>query len=280
MVEVVCDAGSRYTKVAAGRAGGGAVVLVAPSQQAVDLAALARRAAAALSPGLFEPVRVFHLGDVGVVPGAASRSRLLPARPQPLALGAALAHGLGVAEALVVHCGALRTRVFEVGAGVVAARALENERCTAGAGRFVETMGTALGVDLAEVDAWAARAKTPVRVSSPCPVYAESEVVSQINAGLPREDVLAGVLAHAVEKVASLIERARPARRPVVPCGGLARFASFRAALGAAMPGTRFLDPPADPLLLPCLAALKQVTGAAVLPAFTQLPWESVGARG
>ncbi|MBI5544873.1 MAG: hypothetical protein HY901_13365, partial [Deltaproteobacteria bacterium] len=208
MIDVVCDAGSRYTKVAAACArlhgGGRTVMLVARSQDAVDLGALVRAAAAALRPGLLEPTRVWMLGDrdageaksgAALWGGALERlvgplSRL--ASPRPLRTASALARAAARwgDEVLLADCGALRTRVFEVVQGSAATRSWENERCTAGAGRFVETMAAALHVELDQIDAVASAAKDPCRVSSPCPVFAESEVVNQVNSGRAREDVL------------------------------------------------------------------------------------------
>lgn len=249
MIDVVCDPGSRYTKFGAARADRSApVFLRLPSREVEDLGRLARSAAAPLRPGLFEPVRLWVAGD-GSVPKRT--------RARALLLGAALAKaaaGLGE-PALVAECGGLRTRVFEVAGGALL-RTHENERCTSGGGRFVETMSAALGVSLADLDACVSRAVAPCRVSSPCMVFAESEMVSQVNGGVPREDVLAGVVAHAVEKVATLVERARPSGRPLVVAGGLAKLAAFRQGLAAALPGVRLVEAPGDPLFFACVAGL------------------------
>jgi hypothetical protein len=267
MIEVVCDPGSRYTKFAAARPGDDApVTLLLPSVEADDLARLARRAAAALSPGFFEKVRLHMAGD-GSAPRRSGAS--------PLLLGRALAHATSAlgGPVLVADCGGLRTRVFEVAGGALQ-RTHENERCTAGGGRFVETMSGALHVGLEEIDACVARSASPCRVSSPCMVFAESEMISQVNGGVPREDVLAGVVAHAVEKVATLVERARPAGRPLVAVGGLARLAAFRDGLAAALPAVRVIASPVDPLFFNCLAGLALARGAPLSG------WQQAAGRG
>lgn len=291
MIDVVCDAGSRYTKVAAARSGKvRTVVMVARSHEAVDLGALVRRAAEALSPAMLEPTRTWMLGDkdggeagVGAALVGGALERLGPlahkAPPRSLRTAPALARSAGALgdEVLLADCGALRTRVFEVVKGSAATRSWENERCTAGAGRFVETMAAALHVGPGQIDDVVGTAKDPCRVSSPCPVFAESEVVSQVNSGRAREDVLAGVVAHAVEKVATLVERARPEGRPLVVIGGLAKLKVFRDGLAAKLPGVRMLEPPADPMLLPCLAGLAQVQEAPAgsWPSYETLAWSA-----
>ncbi|MGC4118438.1 MAG: BadF/BadG/BcrA/BcrD ATPase family protein [Myxococcales bacterium] len=280
MIDVVCDAGSRYTKVVAARPGEKAVVLVARSHEAVDLGALVKQTARALSPGVFEPTRVWMMGDqdAGSPPVlGAALERLGRAAQRPLRTASALARAAGSLgdEVLIADCGALRTRVFEVVKGSAATRSWENERCTSGAGRFIETMAAALHVEPEGIDGCATAAKDPCRVSSPCPVFAESEVVSQINAGRAREDVLAGVVAHAVEKVATLVERARPQGKKLAVVGGLAKLRVFRAGLAAKLSAVTLLDAPVDPMLVPCLAALSQVQDAPAgqWPVVERLPW-------
>lgn len=252
MIHVVCDPGSRYTKFVATRPDRFApVYLRLPSVEAEDLGKLARRAAAALHPGLFEQVSLWVVGDGWVPKRTRSRSVLLG---NSLAKAAA---GLGD-SVLIADCGGLRTRVFEVAGGVLK-RTLENERCTAGAGRFVETMSAALGIALEQIDACVSKASSPCHVSSPCMVFAESEMISQVNAGVAREDVLAGVVAHAVEKVATLVECGHPAGRPLLVTGGLARLAAFRNGLAAALPNVPLVEPHGDALFFNSLAGLAMV---------------------
>jgi len=291
VIEVICDAGARYVKVAASRDGRRAAVLVAPAQEAVDLEAVAKRVGDTLRPGVFEATRLWSLGDsAGNAPRLAEWmvrlgpvSRLAPMRQ--LSLGAALMHMApgNDGELLLADCGAIRTRVFALtpmpGAPPERPPRLhifENERCTAGSGRLVETMAAALGLGLDEIDASVAAAQAPSRLVTTCPVFVESEVVSLINAGQRREDVMAGVVAYAVDKVAALVQRAAPRGKPLLLFGGLARLGAFRAALAAKLPGHSLLAAPVDPMLLPCLAGLCQVTAAppGTWPAVDIVPWE------
>ncbi len=253
MINVVCDPGTRYTKVAVTRSDTYAPILsVFPSQEADDLGLLANRVARQLKPGFFETVNLWMVGD-GWVP---KRTRC-----KSVLFGPALASVLPFQEepVLVADCGGLRTRVLEIARGAVI-RTLENERCTSGSGRFVETMSSALGIEPGQLDVCVASANVPCRVSSPCMVFAESEMISQVNAGSARADVLAGVVAHAVEKVASLVSRASPAGRVLLVGGGLARLQAFRDGLALSLPATRVVVPSCDPMFLNCLAGLEYVS--------------------
>lgn len=51
----------------------------------------------------------------------------------------------------------------------------------------------------------------PVRITSTCAVFAESEVICLRSSGANRADILAGVIASAAEKAASLAARVRVA---------------------------------------------------------------------
>ncbi len=267
MIHVVCDPGSRYTKMAAARPDGPEPVCMQfPAHESDDLAMLAAQVARQLKPGFFEQVQLWIAGD-GWVP---RRSRA-----KPILLGAALAQAtrcLGE-SALIADCGGLRSRVFEVSGGLLK-RTVENERCTSGGGRFVETMSAALGIDLDRIDECIGRASSPVKVSSPCMVFAESEMISQVNSGVAREDVMAGVVAHAVEKVATLVQQADPSGKPLVVSGGLARLGSFCEGLSAALPGVSIVRPGVDPLFFNCMTGLAMVSGGSVAG------WPGLAANG
>lgn len=68
-----------------------------------------------------------------------------------------------------------------------------NEKCAAGTGRFLETIGRVLDVDLEDMGPKSLESKKSVKLSSTCTVFAESEVISKIAEGEKIEDILNGV---------------------------------------------------------------------------------------
>src|SRR3990172_6317466 len=68
-----------------------------------------------------------------------------------------------------------------------------NEKCAAGAGRFLGAAASALEIPLGELGATALRAEKAVKISTTCTVFAESEVVSWLGKGKKIEDILLGV---------------------------------------------------------------------------------------
>jgi predicted CoA-substrate-specific enzyme activase len=97
-----------------------------------------------------------------------------------------------------------------------------NERCAAGSGKFLETVAEAIGVPFDRICSLALSSNDPFPFPSSCAVFAESEVISQINAGRKPGDVLAGVVRAVVSKAASLIDGAGAEDR-IALVGGLSK---------------------------------------------------------
>ena len=81
-----------------------------------------------------------------------------------------------------------------------------NDKCSAGTGKFLEIMANRLGLNLDEMFKFAKEGKD-INLSSTCTVFAESEVISLMGKGTPREDIAKGVINQIVSKVVSLANR-------------------------------------------------------------------------
>lgn len=68
-----------------------------------------------------------------------------------------------------------------------------NDKCAAGTGRFLGAASIALDIPLDELGATALRSEKPVKISTTCTVFAESEVLSWLGKGKKIEDILLGV---------------------------------------------------------------------------------------
>ncbi len=84
-----------------------------------------------------------------------------------------------------------------------------NDKCSAGTGKFLEIMANRLGLNLNEMFNFAKEGKD-INLSSTCTVFAESEVISLMGKGTPREDIAKGVINQIVAKVVSLVNRKPP----------------------------------------------------------------------
>ena len=117
-------------------------------------------------------------------------------------------HGRGAArlfgpDGTVIDVGGQDTKVIRLRGGRVF-KFVMNDKCAAGTGRFLEVMADRLGVSHDELSALA-RAGEPTQISSMCTVFAESEVISLVGRGEPRENIARGVIESVVGRVAALV---------------------------------------------------------------------------
>jgi predicted CoA-substrate-specific enzyme activase len=137
------------------------------------------------------------------------------------------AYGLGAYHlypdaGTVLDIGGQDSKVIRVGPGGRVLRFEMNDRCAAGTGRFLENMARTLGMS---VDAFGPHALEaggqPVRISSICTVFAESEVVSLIARGEDSHRVALGLHQAIVDRVGGMVRRVGVSERFVF-AGGVA----------------------------------------------------------
>ena len=68
-----------------------------------------------------------------------------------------------------------------------------NDKCAAGTGRFFEGMANAFEVTLSEFSELSLSAKNVIPITAQCTVFAESEVITLVGEGKPREEIAAGI---------------------------------------------------------------------------------------
>ncbi len=107
------------------------------------------------------------------------------------------------------------------------------DKCAAGTGVFLETMARALDVKQSELAELALRGSGKVKMSAQCVVFAESEVVGLIHAGVPREEIAAALYKALAARAGSLLHRVCGGGRikRVVVAGGLGCDKAFVVAL-------------------------------------------------
>jgi predicted CoA-substrate-specific enzyme activase len=162
------------------------------------------------------------------------------------------AHALFPGCRAVLDIGGQDTKAIALdGAGRVL-RFEMNDRCAAGAGKFLEMMARALGYSMEEFGVAALRGNGVLRLSSMCAVFAESEVVGLVTRGERREEI-ARAVHHAVARRSVAMLRRVSAEAPVVFSGGAARNPCLVALLEEAL-GMRLLVAP-DPQMTGALGA-------------------------
>ncbi len=82
-----------------------------------------------------------------------------------------------------------------------------NDKCAAGTGRFLGAASSALDIPLNELGPTALRGERPVKISTTCTVFAESEVLSWLGKGKKIEDILLGVHKSIAGRAGGLMRR-------------------------------------------------------------------------
>jgi predicted CoA-substrate-specific enzyme activase len=127
-----------------------------------------------------------------------------------------------------------------------------NDRCAAGAGRFLEIMAEALGYDLNEFGAAALKGSAGLQLSSMCAVFAESEVIGLMTRGCSREEIARAVHEAILRRTVGMLEEVS-AQAPIVFAGGAARNPGLVAGLEESL-GQSILIPQ-DPQMVSALGA-------------------------
>lgn len=119
---------------------------------------------------------------------------------------------------------------------------MRNDKCASGTGRFIEVIGSALGVKMEQFDYTVSMAANKVTVSTQCAVFAESEIISHVNSGEAVADIIAGVCESTAGIIISQALRFGPVENYTVT-GGVALFKSITRILEEKLPGTYQLFP-------------------------------------
>ena len=83
---------------------------------------------------------------------------------------------------------------------------LTNDRCAACSGRYLENMAKLLNVSLQELGE---HYKNPVRLSTTCAVYGETELIAELSRGKEKQELLAGINNSLFKKIFPMLESLR-----------------------------------------------------------------------
>jgi len=137
-----------------------------------------------------------------------------------------------------------------------------SEKCAGGSGRFIEVIANVLRIDLSDLGALSVRSKKPITFSTGCAVFGESEAITRISEGIPKEDIAAGVNKALAGKISSLAKKLK-LEEPCAICGGGALSNALVKIVESELNTTLLV--PQDPQLITAL-------GAALIAATSETP--------
>jgi predicted CoA-substrate-specific enzyme activase len=129
-----------------------------------------------------------------------------------------------------------------------------NDRCAAGTGKFLEVMAQTFATDLEDFVHLACSTDRHIAINSMCTVFAESEVVSLITTGRPRNQIARGLHMAIADRLSAMVKKF-PSEGDIVFVGGGARNGCLHALLEKRL-GSELLRPENPQLVTAYGAAL------------------------
>lgn len=117
------------------------------------------------------------------------------------------AHFLFPMTRTVIDIGGQDTKAIRVGANGEVVDFSMNDKCAAGTGRFLSAAAEVLDMTLDQIGPVSLGGKDPVRLSSVCTVFVESDIMSYLAQDRTPPDILAGVHRSIATRTMSLVRR-------------------------------------------------------------------------
>jgi predicted CoA-substrate-specific enzyme activase len=107
----------------------------------------------------------------------------------------------------VIDMGGQDAKGIRVGDGGEVKDFVMNDKCAAGTGRFLASAADALLLNLDDIGEISLKARNPVRLTTVCTVFVESDIMSYLAQNKKVEDILGGVHSAIAARTISLIRR-------------------------------------------------------------------------
>ena len=132
------------------------------------------------------------------------------------------AHMLFPGTRTVIDMGGQDTKAIKVGPDGDVLDFCMNDKCAAGTGRFLAAAADVLGLTLDEIGPISLKGTNPIRLTSVCTVFVESDILSYLAQKKKIEDILAGVHQAIASRTIGLVRRV-DIEQEITFTGGVAR---------------------------------------------------------
>lgn len=128
-----------------------------------------------------------------------------------------------------------------------------NDKCAAGTGKFYEAMARAFEMSLDDFSKLSLEAKNVIPITAQCTVFAESEVISLVGDGKPKEEIAAGLQIAIAKRCFVMAKKAGTDGR-ITLTGGCAKNAGLKKAIEHVLK-IKVVELQTDPQLMGALGA-------------------------
>jgi predicted CoA-substrate-specific enzyme activase len=144
----------------------------------------------------------------------------------------------------VIDMGGQDAKAISVGANGEVLDFVMNDKCAAGTGRFLSNAADVMGVTLDDIGPLSEKGKNPVKITTVCTVFVESDILSYLSMGKKPEDILKGVHLAIAKRTVSLARRV-PIEPAITMTGGVSRNVGMVKALEQVLDTTLQVSPEA-----------------------------------
>lgn len=111
----------------------------------------------------------------------------------------------GAAAKVIINIGGQDIKIIQLDANGKLLEFKMNDKCAAGTGRFFEMAARILDTSIYEFAALSEQAVSAAAINSTCVVFAESEIVSLLAKGTPKESIIKGLHESIARRIAGMM---------------------------------------------------------------------------
>jgi predicted CoA-substrate-specific enzyme activase len=125
----------------------------------------------------------------------------------------------------IIDIGGQDSKVIALGERGLVLKFEMNDKCAAGTGRFFEVLtDRILNISLNELGPLAMTSTNPCSLSSVCTIFAESEIISLLSSGVPKNDIAAGMHLAIAKRIVNMGKAGQISfEEPIIFSGGVAK---------------------------------------------------------
>ncbi|MEG2815742.1 MAG: acyl-CoA dehydratase activase [Oscillospiraceae bacterium] len=247
-----CDVGSTYTKCVIIDEKGAIVssLTIRSKINAGESAAAALEQAVSKVPGLKSP------NDLAYLIGTGYGRNKVPQAQENISEISCHAMGVHVTNPTVkaiIDIGGQDVKGIAIDTDGTVQTFAMNDKCAAGTGRFFEAMANAFELSIEDFSNLSLTAKNVIPITAQCTVFAESEVITLVGEGKPRDEIAAGIQL-AVAKRCFVMAKKAGAKDSVTLTGGCAKNKGLKTAIEKVLK-IKVVELSTDPQLMGALGA-------------------------
>ena len=122
----------------------------------------------------------------------------------------------------ILEIGGQDSKIILIDNGIIVDYAM-NTLCAAGTGAFLSSQAKRLNIPIEEFGSIALKSNNPTKIAARCTVFAESDLVHKIQAGYPKEDIVAGLCKSIVLNYLNNVGKGKKIKGPIVFQGGVSK---------------------------------------------------------